>query len=79
MTTTDGRHCRPFWCVKGVMSQTRKIVLLIVAAVMVAVMVLTWGSIGSMIMGLGLLIMGLSLAHQWFLYHQEELDDQMEE
>ena len=53
--------------------------LLILGLVMALVMVLTWGSIGSVFMGFGLVMLGASLLYQKFITNQDEPDFQMEE
>lgn len=53
------------------MSPFRFFLLLLLAAVMVAVMLATWGSIGSAVMGLGLLYMGAALLYQHFLNRED--------
>ena len=52
----------------------RTIILIATALVMVAVMVLTWGSIGSAVMGFCLVMMGASLLYQKALLKQDEMD-----
>ena len=45
----------------------RRLILPLLAAVMVWIMVVTWGSIGSAVMALGLISMGCALLYQRFL------------
>ena len=45
----------------------RKIPLIALAAAMVLVMVLTWGSVGSAVMAFGLISMGSALLYRRFL------------
>ena len=45
----------------------RRLILPLLAAVMVWIMVGTWGSIGSAVMALGLISMGSALLYQRFL------------
>ena len=49
----------------------RRLILALLAAAMVWVMVATWGSIGSAVMGMGLLTMGSGLLYQRFLNRDE--------
>ena len=49
----------------------RRLILALLAAAMVWVMVATWGSIGSAVMGMGLLTMGSGLPYQRFLNRDE--------
>ena len=57
----------------------RIIVLAAVALAMAAVMILTWGSVGSVFMGFGLITLGSSLLCQKFVTNQDSSDFQMEE
>ena len=57
----------------------RKILLIGMVVLMLAVMVLTWGSVGSAVMGYGLIMLAASLAYQRFITHREESDYQMED
>lgn len=54
------------------MEGTRKTLLTGLLAVIVAVILLTWGSIGSAILTLGLLLSGLVIALRKSLQRQEE-------
>ena len=56
------------------MSQTRKILLAIFFAVMLAVIVLTWGSIGSIVMTLALLL-GIGLIVLQKIMESRDPDD----
>ena len=49
----------------------RRLILALLAAAMIWVMVATWGSIGSAVMGMGLLTMGSGLLYQRFLNRDE--------
>ena len=49
----------------------RRLILALLAAAMSWVMVATWGSIGSAVMGMGLLTMGSGLLYQRFLNRDE--------
>ena len=57
----------------------RKILLIGLVVLMLAVMVLTWGSVGSAVMGYGLIMLAASLAYPRFITHREESDYQMED
>jgi len=52
----------------------RKYLLLVVAALMLAVAIATWGSVGSVALIFGLIMMGLSLVYQHFLTNREDND-----
>ena len=45
--------------------------LVLLAAVMVIVMIATWGSIGSAVMAMGLITMGAALLYQRFLNRED--------
>ena len=45
----------------------KRLLLLLLAAVMIWVMVATWGSVGSAVMAFGLISMGSALLYQRFL------------
>ena len=59
------------------MSWFRKILILVLALVMIAVMVMTWGSMGSAMMAFLLIMMGAALLYQRFLTNRDE--DQFQE
>ena len=61
------------------MELIRKILLVILALVLVTVMILTWGSVGSAVMGLCLITLAASLLFQKFLTNRDTGDFQMEE
>ena len=50
----------------------RVIALVLLAAVLLTVCVLTWGSLGSVVMLLGLILMGSSLLYQKFMTNRDE-------
>ena len=60
------------------MSTFRKLLLLALALGMLAVIVLTWGSLGSAALTFCLLLMGASLLYQHFLTNRDENDFDME-
>lgn len=60
------------------MDRMRKAVLIALALVLTAVAVLTWGSLGSLVMLFCLGAMGSGLLFQHFLINQEDPDFQME-
>ena len=60
------------------MDQVRKILLVVLALVLLTVMVLTWGSIGSAVMALCLILMASSLLFQKFLTNRDVDDFQIE-
>ena len=60
------------------MSRLRCFLILAVAAVLVLIMVLTWGSIGSLVMLMCLMLMGSALLYQHFLNNREPDDFQKE-
>lgn len=60
------------------MSTPRKLLLVLLAAFLVAVTLLTWGSIGSITMLLCLMLMGASLLYQHFLTNRDGDDYQMD-
>ena len=49
----------------------RRLILPLLAAVMVWIMVATWGSIGSAVMAMGLITMGAALLYQRFLNRED--------
>lgn len=53
------------------MSPFRKVILFALAAILTIVMFTTWGSIGSVIMLLCLLLMGAALVYQHFLINRD--------
>ena len=57
----------------------RNVFLIGLIVVMVAVMILTWGSVGSAVMAYGLITMGCAMLYQRFMTNREESDYQMEE
>ena len=61
------------------MDRIRSILLVVLALVLLALMVLTWGSIGSAVMGLSLITLAASLLFQKFLTNRDAGDFQMEE
>ena len=61
------------------MELIRKILLVILALVLVTVMILTWGSIGSAVMGFCLITMVAAILFQKFLTNRDESDFQMED
>ena len=61
------------------MSRIRTILLVLLAVILLAAMVLTWGSIGSAVMAFCLITMGGSLLYQRFLTNRDESDFQMED
>lgn len=54
------------------MSPWRIAILVILAAVILVVAILTWGSMGSVAMVFCLILMGLSLLHQHFLTNRDD-------
>lgn len=52
----------------------RKVLLIVLAILMLTVAIATWGSIGSITMIFGLILMGASLLYQHFLTNREEND-----
>ncbi len=52
----------------------RWLLLALLAAAMIWVMVATWGSIGSIVMAMGLLSMGSALLYQRFLLNRDDSD-----
>ena len=48
------------------------ILLILVAVVMLTVMILTWGSVGSVVMGMGLVSMGALLLYRRFLLDRDD-------
>ena len=61
------------------MDRIRSILLVVLALVLLVVMVITWGSIGSAVMGLCLIMLAASLLFQKFLTNRDTSDFQMEE
>lgn len=61
------------------MSKFRVFALLALAAVLAAVIVLTWGSIGSVSLTFCLLLMGASLLYQRYLTNNDSNDYDMEQ
>ena len=61
------------------MEPVRRILLAILAAALVTVMVLTWGSLGSAVMALCLIAMMSALLFRKFLTDRDESDYQMED
>ena len=57
----------------------RKILLIGMILLMLGVMIFTWGSVGSAVMGYGLIMLLAALAYQRFITHREEADYQMED
>lgn len=60
------------------MSTIRKVLLVLLAAGLTAVMLLTWGSVGSILMCFCLIAMGATLLYQRFLVNNDDSDFQME-
>ena len=54
------------------MGKVQIILLILVAVVMLTVMILTWGSVGSAAMGFGLLSMGVALLYRRFLLDRDD-------
>jgi len=54
------------------LSKGRTILLILVAVILLTVMILTWGSVGSIVMGMGLVLMGASLLYRRFLIDRDE-------
>ena len=54
------------------MSPLRIAVLVILAVVMLVVAILTWGSIGSIVMIFCLILLGLSLLYQHFITNRDD-------
>ena len=48
------------------------ILLILVAVIMLTVMILTWGSVGSVVMGMGLVSMGALLLYRRFLLDRDD-------
>ena len=61
------------------MSPLRKIILILLALVLLAVAIATWGSLGSASLIFCLILMGASLLYQHFLTNNEENDYDMEQ
>ena len=61
------------------MDRIRSILLVVLALVLLTLMVLTWGSLGSAVMALCLILMAASLLFQKFLTNRDTSDFQMEE
>ena len=60
------------------MEKWRLLLLLVIAVTLVAVILMTWGSIGSIVLLFCLITMGASLLYQHFLTHSEDSDFDME-
>ena len=56
-----------------------KALLIGMILLMLGVIVLTWGSVGSAVMGYGLIMLLSALAYQRYLTNREESDYQMED
>ena len=56
------------------MSTWRILLLVILAAAMLIVAILTWGSVGSLTLIFGLIMMGLGLLYQHFLTNRDDSD-----
>ena len=54
------------------MKPWRIALLIILAIVMLVVAILTWGSVGSLVMVLCLILMGLSLLYNHFLINRDD-------
>ena len=54
------------------MSRGRIILLIVMAAVMLAAAILTWGSVGSLTLVFCLILMGLSVLHQHFITNRDD-------
>ena len=52
----------------------RKLLLILLAVAMLATAITTWGSIGSIAMIFGLILMGAALVYQRFLTNREDND-----
>ena len=61
------------------MDRIRTILLVTLAAILVTVMVLTWGSLGSAVMAFCLITMVAAILFQKFLTNRDADDFQMEE
>ena len=61
------------------MDRIRTILLVTLAAILVAVMVLTWGSLGSAVMAFCLITMVAAILFQKFLTNRDADDFQMED
>ena len=61
------------------MDRIRSILLVVLALVLLTLMVLTWGSVGSAVMGLCLIMLVSALIFQKFLTNRDASDFQMEE
>ena len=61
------------------MDRIRSILLVVLALVLLTLMILTWGSIGSAVMALCLILMASSLLFQKFLTNRDSSDFQMED
>ncbi|MBQ2926359.1 MAG: hypothetical protein IJE03_05995 [Ruminiclostridium sp.] len=61
------------------MSPFRKNILILLALVLLAVAIATWGSLGSASLIFCLILMGASLLYQHFLTNNEENDYDMEQ
>ena len=54
------------------MSAVRKILLILLAAVLLIVAIVTWGSVGSVAMVFCLILMGLSLLYRHFMIDRDD-------
>ena len=54
------------------MGKGQIILLILVAVIMLTVMILTWGSVGSVVMGMGLVSMGALLLYRRFLLDRDD-------
>ena len=61
------------------MSHIRIVLLIALAVILITVMILTWGSIGSAVMAFCLITMGGALLYQRFLINRDAEDFQMED
>ena len=61
------------------MDRIRTILLVTLAAILVAVMVLTWGSLGSAVMAFCLITMVVAILFQKYLTNRDADDFQMED
>ena len=57
----------------------RRVLLIGLIVLMVTVMILTWGSVGSAVLAYGLITMGCAVLYRRFLINREESDYQMED
>lgn len=61
------------------MNRIRLLLLIGAALAMLAVMILTWGSLGSAMMGYGLLVMAAALIYRKYLTNHDPTDFQQED